>query len=320
MKNFYAVVRGHHQGVFASEEDAKKEVKDYYDGKYKGFYSEEEANIYLRYYNENEEPMLYVVKCGRKPGIYEDREEAGKQVVGFKGALVRKYKVRNRKLAEDFFLAELRFSVKPETNNLSNTKIGKKMKAEMNVAKEKAKSIVPISFKNDYVCFMDSEANNSRVVSIGALLVHIPTMKIVDRFYETCKPIGFEKMDPFCEKLTHLTTDVINNSDEFLNVFKRFESFLNKYDCKEIATWSSNDRKFFSRSFVNMEKLSNKLQFIDIQKRISLFVFKNNKSVGLKDMKQYYQIGDEVKHHALLDAVDMWNVFKLYNKEVRANA
>ena len=27
MKNFYAVVRGHHQGVFANEEDAKKLVE-----------------------------------------------------------------------------------------------------------------------------------------------------------------------------------------------------------------------------------------------------------------------------------------------------
>lgn len=320
MKNFYAVVRGYHQGVFANEEDAKREVKDYFDGKYKGFYSKEEANIYIRYYNENTEPILYAVKVGRTPGIYEDREEAGKQVVGFKGALVRKYKVRNRSLAEAFMASELRFEIKAEKNNLSDAKVGKKMKAEMDEAKLKAKSLVPISFKHEYVCFMDSEANHSKVISIGALLVHIPTMKIVDKFYETCKPIDFTEMEPFCEKLTHLTTDIINNSDEFLNVFRRFEAFLDKYGCKEIATWSGNDRKFFTRSLSGVAKLSNKLNFIDIQKRISVFTFKEKRAVGLEDMKKHFNLGEKVEHHALLDAIDMWNVFKEYDKEVRALA
>lgn len=319
MKNFYAVVRGYHQGIFQNEEDAKKEVKDYFDGKYKGFYSREEADIYLRYYNENTEPMLYVVKVGRNPGIYEDREEAGRQVIGFKGALIRKYKVKNRKLAEDFFLSELRFDVKPEKNNLSDAKVGKKMKAEMEQAKLKAKSMIPISFKNEYVCFMDSEANNNRVISIGALLVHIPTMKIIDRFYETCKPFGFEKMDSFCEKLTHLSTDVIKSSDDFFNVYKRFENFLQKYDCKEIATWSNNDKKFFTRSMCGVTKLSKQLDFIDIQKRICFFT-KQNKSVSLGEMKEYYNLGSGVKHHALLDAMDMFYIFKEYDKEVRAIA
>ena len=319
MKNFYTVVRGRHQGVFNNEEDAKTEVKDYFDGKYKGFYSKEEANIYLRYYNENDEPMLYVVKRGRNPGIYEDREEAGKQVVGFKGALIRKYKVQNRELAEEFLASELRFEVKPEKNNLSDAKVGKKMKKEIDEAKLKAKSIIPITFKNDYVCFMDCEANNGKVISIGALLIHIPTMKVVDKFYETCKPFGFVKMDAFCEKLTKISTDVINSSDDFLLVYQRFEVFLEKYNCCEIATWSNNDRKFFLKSMSGLSKLSNKLQFIDIQKRVCMFTM-HQKMVSLGDMKEYYSLGKDIKHHALLDAIDMFHVFKEYDKEVRVTA
>ncbi len=319
MKNFYAVVRGRHQGIFKDEEDAKAEIKDYFDGKYKGFYSYQEAEIYLRYYNENTEPMLYVVKMGRIPGIYEDREEAGRQVVGFKGALVRKYKVRNRDLAEQFLASEFRFSVKPETNALSDAKVGKKMKKEMDEAKLKAKSSVPITFKNEYVCFMDSEANGGKVISIGALLVHIPTLTIVDKFYETCKPVDFNEMEPFCEKITHLTTEIINNSDDFINVYKRFEEFLLKYECKEIATWSGNDKKFFSKSMKGVGKLSNQLDFIDIQKRISFFI-QQKKAVGLGEMKEYFQLGTGVEHHALLDAVDMFHIFKEYDKKVRAIA
>ena len=319
MKNFYTVVRGWHQGVFRNEEDAKAEVKDYFDGKYKGFYSEEEANIYLRYYNENDEPMVYVVKVGRVPGIYADREEAGRQVVGFKGALIRKYKMKNFELAEQFFHSELRFEVEAEKNNLSDAKVGKKMKAEMDEAKLKAKSMIPITFKNENVCFLDCEANRGKVISIGAIIVNIPTMKIVEKFYETCKPFGFVKMDSFCEHITKLNTDALNNSDEFLSVYRRFEAFLRKHNCDEIATWSSNDRKFLNKSMIGVANLSNDLQFIDIQKRISMFAMKN-KAISLGDLKEHYGLGTGIKHHALLDAVDMFNIFKKYNKEVQAIA
>ena len=70
MKNFYCVVRGFHQGIFKNEEDTKKEVKNYYDGKYKGFDTKYEAEQFLKYYNENDCRKIYVVKRGYIPGIY----------------------------------------------------------------------------------------------------------------------------------------------------------------------------------------------------------------------------------------------------------
>lgn len=306
MKNFFAVVRGTVTGIYDTEEAAKIQVNNYFDGKYKGFETREEAENYLKYYNEVTKPYLYAVKIGRKPGIYYDREEAGKQVEGFEGAWLRKYEIGHLEQAENFLKSK---AIKKESVN-------KKEKKENQTSECIMK---PIVFHNKYVCFMDCEANNNKVISIGAVILDTISLHSIDYFYSTCKPKSFEKMDYFCKKITHLSTIDIKNSEDFLIVYEKFYSLLKKYDCNEICTWSNSDKKFMQSTVKELEQnLPKELNFIDIQKRIGYFAIKN-KTTSLESMKRHYNLEGKVQHHALKDAQDMLNVYLCYKKEIQTS-
>jgi ribonuclease HI len=108
-KTFFAVVRGHHPGIYRNRQQFDRQFKGFPNPKGKAFRSEEGALNYLRTNGilqiENTEipdlTIYYVVKRGKKPGIYLTSKEFEAQVKGFKHPIGKK--VVGRKLAERWF-------------------------------------------------------------------------------------------------------------------------------------------------------------------------------------------------------------------------
>lgn len=301
MKNWFVVVRGYHQGIFKTELEAKKETEGYFDFKYKGFDTYEEAKAYLKNYQEEDVPHVYVVKCGWVPGIYE-REDVKKQIEGFENPCVRKYKKSDIELAKKFLESSVIDKRKKEKREKPN-------KIE-EIIREIRKT--ELKFKNRYICFFDSEANNSKVISIGAVMLDTENMNIVGKFYKGCRYKSFTKMDSHCEKISNITTENVLNYDDFLVSYEEWKNWLESFKCKEICTWSSNDKEFLNKTIAEYDQsIDSNLNFINIQKRISSETVDlvANFRWSLCDIKYFYGFDKKVCHNALIDADDLCKVY-----------
>lgn len=92
-KNFYAVREGEHPGIYTSWEEAKKNIGEWENAKFKGFFTEEEAKAWMESESDGAKKKsrknFYAVRVGIKPGIYTSWEEAKKNIGDWKRA---KYK------------------------------------------------------------------------------------------------------------------------------------------------------------------------------------------------------------------------------------
>lgn len=310
MKNFYCVVRGFHQGIFENEEDAKKEVKNYYDGHYKGFDTKYEAEQFLKYYNENDCRKIYVVKRGYVPGIYFNREDVLPQIKDYPFALVRKYKLENINLAIKFLQTEdIQSTLSLEELQKRKEQKEKQIKINKLNKVERLKN-QDIKFKRQYICFLDCEANQERVISLGCVIIDLNNLTIIDSFYTLSRYKSFEKMEPFCESLTKISTEDILSSTDFMTIWKNFLSWLQNYSCIEICTWSKADKKFLARTLKEYElQIPYKLEFKDIQPIISANVM-GKQTLGLGKVKELYGYENIIQHNALEDAKDTFLVYK----------
>ena len=106
-KRFYVVWEGHTPGIYTSWDECQRQTGGYKGAKFKSFGSLEEARqAYEHPETVKTEPKIkkqyyYVVWGGHTPGIYDNWDNALKQITGFKGV---KYKTfGSKKLAEKAF-------------------------------------------------------------------------------------------------------------------------------------------------------------------------------------------------------------------------
>ena len=87
-KNFYAIKDVEHPGIYESWEEAKKNIDDWKTAKFKGFYTKEEAEEWMKETKPDTKRRknFYAVRIGAKPGIYESWEEAKQNIGNWKRA------------------------------------------------------------------------------------------------------------------------------------------------------------------------------------------------------------------------------------------
>lgn len=158
--------------------------------------------------------------------------------------------------------------------------------------------------------YLDLEfKKNHQIGSIGCIFTD--NRKIIDEFHMVID-------DKFITKgLQKSISDGVKTVNKLRTLCKRFNEFLLKYGEHPILSWGDDGtrlNKFSSNKYTLFKNT------YDISKLVANSIYYNNKKIGtpiaLKDIKKIYSIGTGVKHEALSDAIDLFNVFeKFINKE-----
>lgn len=303
MKNYYAVANESTYKIFTNQVDARVLSNTLKNSTLKGFYSKNKAEAWAKKRLKQKRKDLFVVINGFNPGVYSTLEEIKKQVIGFENAVV----LRSDTIENANKLLSIRDEIIAKHLEKENKKETPEEKKER--CSSYLKSLT-LSYNGDIICFVDCEANNEKVISLGATILNKATMTRIASFYSTVKPKNFTKLDPYIKNLTHLTDEEILNSPEFANVVENFEVFLKQHNVTDIFSWSRSDKMFLKNS--GKEGRDTVEKIIDIQPYISAITVDSvcKKNWGLKDMLYMYGIQKEIEHNALSDANDLCTVFE----------
>lgn len=309
---YYAVKKGRIPGIYKNKEEALKQIFQFPFNEMKTFKKEEDAKSYLSK-NSN---LFYVVKRGRIPGIYVSKEEVSIQVKGFENPFVRTFK--NKQKAEEFFLKDISdFNIQ----NIGNKKEKKEKRKEDYQKKIEKYLANGISIHGENVCFIDVEANESKAISLGAIIYNSKNKEIIDSFYSLMRYSSFEKMDPFCEKINHIKTEDVLSAENSDKVMQDFISIINNYEVIDIFSWGSNDKHFLSKSLEDKSLMKKIHPIRNIQTFISSITkdILVNKTWSLQSIKTFYGLEGEVVHNALSDAMDLLKVFECFQDKKEIN-
>ena len=185
--------------------------------------------------------------------------------------------------------------------------------------------------KEECVMFYDSEFNCpdekgsiQEIISIGAIICDMSGNE-KSRFYSTVKPIKTPRLTKRCKELTFLSQDEIDLSENLYWVCKRFCEWYEEYNVTSIYTLGKSDSTQLKKSMQihkqhkYIQRIANELK--DIRPILEKRIDKSLSVLSLSNLKAICGLDKRVRHNALLDAIDLKDVyFKLmsgeYDKEL----
>lgn len=157
------------------------------------------------------------------------------------------------------------------------------------------------------------------VIQIGALKLD-ENLNSISTFNSFVKPTLYHEIHPYVESLTNITSEKVNSSRTFPEIYKDFLDFIGDEDYV-LCTWGSADIKELIKN-IDFHKLKDNLipcKHIDVQKLASIYT-KTPKGmrIGLRTAIDFFQITIEGDFHdAFNDAFYTAEVFKkLYTKDI----
>lgn len=171
--------------------------------------------------------------------------------------------------------------------------------------------------KSENIAFIDIEAGRNKAISIG--LVVFDTKREIElyRFYSLLKPFEFVSVDSYCEKLTGISTEEVQNAKDYNIVYDEVESILERFKVSQVLSWGTMDKVFVRNSLPKDHSYEFVGKIFNIQTYISSITSKvsPNKCWSLQNMKRILKIDEtEVKHNALSDSLDLLKVYKNWTK------
>lgn len=168
-------------------------------------------------------------------------------------------------------------------------------------------------------CFLDCEFTTEKpieLISIGAVILD-EKLKETDEFYSLVRP-KTASISKFCQNLTHITEEEVEQANEFHTVINSFEKFLMKYNIRIMFVWGNFDYTGLKSTIQENEYKGEFSKYLKKVKniqpkicRITNDIYKNP-SWSLKNMKYMYGLEQTVAHNALEDARDLSKIFQLY--------
>lgn len=310
MKNYYVVANKDTYKIFKKELEARSFKNSLKDSVLKGFYSKNKAESWAKNRLGKSKGIFFVVVNGRVPGIYDNVEDMKAQVTGFENAIV----ARAKTIEEANIMLNNREEI---IQGKMMAEESKKMTPEKKLERRKdyLKSL-KLEFNGDKLCFIDCEANDEKVISLGAVIIDKQSKEKIASFYSTAKPENFKKLDKYIQRLTGLTNEEIENSKDYDEVIENFIIFLKENKVSDMFSWSKSDKHFLKNSGKKYRDVIDSI--VDIQPYISAVTSDTicKKNWGLRDMLHMYGIKKEIEHNALSDANDLSAVFlKWFNHE-----
>jgi inhibitor of KinA sporulation pathway (predicted exonuclease) len=155
----------------------------------------------------------------------------------------------------------------------------------------------------EHTCTLDGSIppDEREIIELGAVVIDIKSIKIIDEFSALIKPQRHPKISNFCSQLTGITQPELDNSNNFETVFL---NFLNWYPLTSkvlFATWGSYDlvQINIDCEFHNLQHFSPSA-VLNLKKAFKA-VNKLKKPVGLSRALELCQCEDKGSRHRALD-------------------
>jgi 3'-5' exoribonuclease 1 len=107
--------------------------------------------------------------------------------------------------------------------------------------------------KYKYILVVDLEAtccdlqsiprHQMETIEIGAVMVSIESLAIVDEFQTFIKPLRHPTLTEFCRQLTSITQQQVDTAPTFSDAIKAWQPWLSKFDKAIFGSWGEYDRK-----------------------------------------------------------------------------
>ena len=107
--------------------------------------------------------------------------------------------------------------------------------------------------KYTYILVVDLEAtccdlqsiprHQMETIEIGAVMVSVESLAIVDEFQTFIKPLRHPILTEFCLQLTSITQSQVDTAPTFPDAIKAWQPWLSKFDKTIFASWGDYDRK-----------------------------------------------------------------------------
>lgn len=199
-KNFYAVKAGRETGIFKTWEECLDKVYEYPNSKYKGFATVEEAKAYLNdskikhevnedfiqaiYESDDDDKIYYVVKKGRKIGLFNSWDECKEQIEGYSRAEHKK--IIGKLAALKYLNPDIKIKKQKSQNKKSKlmnihanklVKLGYDVKPLQSIANVKKSNnfINPDDIREEYefIAFVDGSYNKyAKMYGSGVIVVN----------------------------------------------------------------------------------------------------------------------------------------------------
>lgn len=128
----------------------------------------------------------------------------------------------------------------------------------------------PKKNKIEFLMVIDFEAtceeNNDRykheIIEFPVILVNLENNKVVDEFHSYCKPKINPQLSEFCTQLTGITQDKVGEADEFPEVLKQMESWMDSHNLGSGKTFAVlTDGPWDMSRFMYMQCHHNRIPF-----------------------------------------------------------
>jgi inhibitor of KinA sporulation pathway (predicted exonuclease) len=85
------------------------------------------------------------------------------------------------------------------------------------------------------------------IIEIGAVMLEAEYLTPISEFQTFVKPVLHPVLTEFCQRLTSITQDLVDNAPSYHEAIARFKAWLYQYDNFVFGSWGDYDRKQFDR-------------------------------------------------------------------------
>lgn len=301
-KSFYAVRRGKCRGIFNSWSECLESVSGYPKAEYKGFVKKEEAKAYLKgfslvvnkqeeikkviYEDEDNNEIYYVVRRGRKVGVYKTWEECREQIIGFSRAEYKKVKGRIpalKYLNPNLIVKKREGAEKNKNDKVSKIKQCISIRSTAKVKLSKV-FIKPSDIRDEYgfIAFVDGSYDRStRTYGSGVIVLK------EDDLYDVYSSFGYDKWNQWniIGEVEAVKLAIIKAKE------KNQKNIAIYHDLVNVSLWASGEwmaKNSYTQDFVRfIEKES---------KEINIYFIKVK---GHSDESIYNDFADDVAKKAI---------------------
>lgn len=200
--------------------------------------------------------------------------------------------------------------------------------------RKKKLEIDDILRKSGNIAFLDAEFNAgmdykrgeniSEIISIGIVICDA-NFNGLKKYYSLVSRISNTPVFPMITRMTGITTDMLEDQPNFMEISKQVQDLIKKYNVTRIYTWGAADKHSllwekteYKRKHLPGYQQASKWNYIDMCTDISsavssqLLGIKGGLSINMENLMFICDIDKKQEHNALSDAYYLYKCMKFF--------